>query len=343
MQKQRQFWHTCLAVGASILVVPAVVQGQSRGTGPFGASSGYHSGSGATGHHGTSGTTDTPHSLTEAEERAEGERPHGRTAIENDAVILSRVQESIRTDPALASSAQGVTVAVENGVVTLRGPVKTEKEKADLAAKAQQVAGVREVNNQLQTAPNLGGTTGGSEPQEHQTDSLLDQGSLPTPADASVSSRPVLIPEAHAEESFPPTEGRGAAATDDPQETGSGSMHEADRTGTTGPSGSMNAAVDSGPVDPQARLAKPAGDYAVTNVDRDLVARVRLALTDPQLPVSEDNIHIVADNGEITLFGAVPTEQAKEAIAEKARAQRGVQGVDNRIRVVGGGSVSSTR
>jgi osmotically-inducible protein OsmY len=33
--------------------------------------------------------------------------------------------------------------------VTLRGPVKSAKEKADIAAKATQIAGVKQVDNQL--------------------------------------------------------------------------------------------------------------------------------------------------------------------------------------------------
>jgi osmotically-inducible protein OsmY len=46
--------------------------------------------------------------------------------------------------------------------VTLRGPVKTEKDKADVGDQVRRIAGVTEVHNQLQVAPNLSGTTSGS-------------------------------------------------------------------------------------------------------------------------------------------------------------------------------------
>lgn len=37
-----------------------------------------------------------------------------------------------------------------DGVVTLRGPVKSEPEKSAIEAKARQVAGVKRVDNQLE-------------------------------------------------------------------------------------------------------------------------------------------------------------------------------------------------
>jgi hyperosmotically inducible periplasmic protein len=39
-----------------------------------------------------------------------------------------------------------------DGTVTLRGPVKSDREKAEIEAKAKQVAGVKRVENQLEIA-----------------------------------------------------------------------------------------------------------------------------------------------------------------------------------------------
>jgi osmotically-inducible protein OsmY len=39
-------------------------------------------------------------------------------------------------------------------MVTLRGPVKSDKEKANIEAKAKQVAGVLKVNNMLEIEQN---------------------------------------------------------------------------------------------------------------------------------------------------------------------------------------------
>src|SRR5262249_7753613 len=73
-----------------------------------------------------------------------------------------------------------------------------------------------------------------------------------------------------------------AAAAAQPVETsplqlpGSGEMETTDRTGTTGPSGTGTFSVESGAVDTIERVAKPAGDYAATDTDRDLAARIRV-------------------------------------------------------------------
>ena len=55
-----------------------------------------------------------------------------------------------------------IDIGINGGRVTLPGPMKTEKDKADISAAVRSIAGVRAIDNQLQVAPNLGGTTGGS-------------------------------------------------------------------------------------------------------------------------------------------------------------------------------------
>src|SRR5690606_12442957 len=70
----------------------------------------------------------------------------------SDQELVSRVQEALKQDPALASTAQNIQVSASNGEVTLSGSVNSEQEKADIGAKAQQVTGVTQVNNQLEVA-----------------------------------------------------------------------------------------------------------------------------------------------------------------------------------------------
>ena len=55
-------------------------------------------------------------------------------------------------DKSLSTNAHNVKIITANGVVTLRGPVKSAAEKANIGAKAQQAAGVRRVDNQLEIA-----------------------------------------------------------------------------------------------------------------------------------------------------------------------------------------------
>jgi osmotically-inducible protein OsmY len=54
----------------------------------------------------------------------------------------------------LATVTPKIHLDTDNGEVTLHGSGVTDKQKADIAAKVQQVAGVKKVENQLQTALN---------------------------------------------------------------------------------------------------------------------------------------------------------------------------------------------
>jgi len=71
---------------------------------------------------------------------------------EADQELAQRVSETLRQDDTLAMAAQNITVLANNGTVTLRGSVGSEQEKNDLAAKAQEVAGVTQVNNELEVS-----------------------------------------------------------------------------------------------------------------------------------------------------------------------------------------------
>jgi hyperosmotically inducible protein len=53
-------------------------------------------------------------------------------------------------DPSLSMQAHNVKILSVNGSVTLRGPVKTEKERTVIASKAQAIAGADKVVNQLE-------------------------------------------------------------------------------------------------------------------------------------------------------------------------------------------------
>lgn len=63
-----------------------------------------------------------------------------------DQELTQRVEQALSADPA----AQNIQITAANGEVTLMGSVSTEQEKTNLAKKAQQVAGVTKVNNQLE-------------------------------------------------------------------------------------------------------------------------------------------------------------------------------------------------
>jgi osmotically-inducible protein OsmY len=71
---------------------------------------------------------------------------------EADRTITQNIRQAITADDSLSINAKNVKIITNDGLVTLRGPVKSEKEKADIEAKAKQVAGVKNVDNQLEIA-----------------------------------------------------------------------------------------------------------------------------------------------------------------------------------------------
>jgi hyperosmotically inducible periplasmic protein len=71
---------------------------------------------------------------------------------EADRTITQSLRKAITDDDSLSTNGKNVKVVTIDGTVTLRGPVKSEKEKADIGAKAKQTAGVKKVDNQLEIA-----------------------------------------------------------------------------------------------------------------------------------------------------------------------------------------------
>jgi len=135
-----------------------------------------------------------------------------------------------------------------------------------------------------------------------------------------------------AEGDFPRTGTKGQIGVGEGHEVGSGSMHEEDRTSSTGPSGSRPFSTTTSSIDATARAAKIAGDEAVTAIDRDIAARVRTALSgDLAQPIGDKNVHIKVNNGQVILQGRVDTQSEKDMIGAKVAQLDGVQGIDNQL------------
>jgi osmotically-inducible protein OsmY len=71
---------------------------------------------------------------------------------EGDLSITQSIRRMIVDDKSLSTSAHNVKIVTVDGVVTLRGPVVSQEEKASIAKKATEVAGVRKVENRLEIA-----------------------------------------------------------------------------------------------------------------------------------------------------------------------------------------------
>ena len=77
------------------------------------------------------------------------ETPQTQPNAATDRKMLAAVRRAVIADKSLSSSAHNVKIVAKAGVVTLRGPVKTDEEKNRIEKLAMQVAGVSNVENQL--------------------------------------------------------------------------------------------------------------------------------------------------------------------------------------------------
>jgi osmotically-inducible protein OsmY len=66
-----------------------------------------------------------------------------------DIALTRHIRRALERDGSLSVLAHQVKIITSNGNVTLRGPVKTEAEKAAIGSKAEAIAGADKVDNQL--------------------------------------------------------------------------------------------------------------------------------------------------------------------------------------------------
>jgi hyperosmotically inducible periplasmic protein len=78
--------------------------------------------------------------------------PGDQSNAKSDVAITQAIRKAVVADKGLSVNARNVKVITKRGVVTLRGPVESAAEKETIGAKAQQVAGVKRVDNQLEIA-----------------------------------------------------------------------------------------------------------------------------------------------------------------------------------------------
>ncbi len=73
---------------------------------------------------------------------------------EADRTITQQIRKAVVGHDQLSTNAKNVKIITQNGVVTLRGPVKSSDEKATIATVAQKTGGVKRVENQLEIERN---------------------------------------------------------------------------------------------------------------------------------------------------------------------------------------------
>ena len=76
--------------------------------------------------------------------------PMQQSNAQADLDITQHVRRAVVSDDNLSTNAHNVKIVTQDGVVTLRGPVKSAQEKQAVVAAAQKAPGVKRVDDQLE-------------------------------------------------------------------------------------------------------------------------------------------------------------------------------------------------
>jgi hyperosmotically inducible protein len=69
---------------------------------------------------------------------------------QSDRNTTQRIRQAVVKDSSLSFTAKNVKIITINGKVTLRGPVKTDQERAAIETAAKRVAGETQIDNQIE-------------------------------------------------------------------------------------------------------------------------------------------------------------------------------------------------
>src|SRR5437763_10141231 len=76
--------------------------------------------------------------------------PGNQSESQIDRDLTQQIRKALMADKSLSTTAKHVKIITVNDTVTLRGPVKSLREKEAIEAKAHQLAGATNVENQLE-------------------------------------------------------------------------------------------------------------------------------------------------------------------------------------------------
>jgi osmotically-inducible protein OsmY len=76
--------------------------------------------------------------------------PGDQSESKADRTMTQKIRQAVLADKSLSTTAKHVKIITINGVVTLRGPVNSPREKGSIEAQAQCLAGTTKVDNQLE-------------------------------------------------------------------------------------------------------------------------------------------------------------------------------------------------
>jgi hyperosmotically inducible periplasmic protein len=76
--------------------------------------------------------------------------PLDQSENERDLTITQKIRQALIADNALSINAKNIKIITINGVVTLRGPVDSDQERAAIVNKVNNVQGIAKLDNQLE-------------------------------------------------------------------------------------------------------------------------------------------------------------------------------------------------
>jgi len=123
---RKTFWILCLSVGA--FAVSGTINAQEAGTKP-------------------DNTKVNKRDRDKSEPTADQQKEN-----KSDRDMAKEIRKAIVKDKSLSTYAHNVKVIVQNGAVTLKGPVRSEEEKKAVETAAKTVAGSASVTNELSIA-----------------------------------------------------------------------------------------------------------------------------------------------------------------------------------------------
>jgi hyperosmotically inducible protein len=91
-------------------------------------------------------------SARNAHDQAGGATPLDQGNNQADLETTQQIRKAIMADDSLSNDAKNVKIITSGGIVTLRGPVRSETERANIELKARKAAGTERVVDELEIA-----------------------------------------------------------------------------------------------------------------------------------------------------------------------------------------------
>ena len=76
-----------------------------------------------------------------------------QSQTKEDRKITQKIRQAVVHDKSLSTYAHNVKIITVNGMVTLKGPVRSEDEKRTIEEKAGQIAGKYKIKSEIEIAP----------------------------------------------------------------------------------------------------------------------------------------------------------------------------------------------